>query len=135
MHDVTGANRLQVRPRGVAAITALLFVVCSVLAMRHEASVAHARTEAGGYRHVQELVSQHHGVDSDIHAPRDPESDRGDCALLTAFHQPVTASLAAPALVLATVAQTTVDAVAPSVAPVALAVYRLAPKTSPPASV
>jgi len=135
MHDVTGANRLQLRPRGVAAITALFFVVCSVLAMRHEATTAHARTEAGGYVHVRELAGRHVGHDSDIHAQRDPESDGGDCALLTTFHQAVSAHISAAALVLTTHAWSFVDSPAPHAESVAIAIYRLAPKTSPPATV
>jgi hypothetical protein len=135
MHDVTGANRLQLRPRGVAAITALVFLVCSFLAMRHEATVAHARTAAGGYVHASELAGHHVGTDSDIHAQRDPQSDTGDCALLTSFHQAARAPLAAPAVVVLAVASSTVEAAAPSVELSALAVYRLAPKTSPPATV
>lgn len=135
MHQVTGANRLQLRPRGVAAITALVFVVCSVLAMRHEATVAHARTAAGAYVHASELAGRHVGTDSDIHAQRDAESESGECALLTTFHQAARAPLAAPAFALAQVASSTVDAPAPPVEPSALAVYRLAPKTSPPATV
>lgn len=135
MHDVTGANRLQKRPRGVAAITALVFAVCSFLAMRHEATVAHARTFAGGYVHARELAGRHVGTDSDFHAQRDAESDTGECALLTTFHQAAHAPLGAPALVLAQVASSTVDATLPSVEPSARAVYRLAPKTSPPRAI
>jgi hypothetical protein len=139
MHDVTGANRLHVRRRGVAAITAAItalgFVVCSLLAMHHEASTAHARSAVGGYRHVRALAGHHLGNDSDIHAQRDPESDGGDCALLTTFHQAASARISAPNLASISVALATVDSASPHVEPVAIAVYRLAPKTSPPASV
>jgi hypothetical protein len=113
----------------------MFFVVCSFLAMRHEATIAHARTAAGGYVHAGELAGRHVGNHSDIHGQRDPESDGGDCALLTTLHQAARVHVSTPAVVLTQVAWSTVDVVALTAAPAAIAIYRLAPKTSPPATV
>jgi hypothetical protein len=136
MQDVTGANRLQVRQRGVAAITALLFVVCGLLAQRHEASTLHVRTAAGGYVHAAQLDGHHVENNSDIHGQRDPDSDHGDCALLTTYHQAVSAHYSAPALVILAGRGALVAFTAPARRALASsAIYRLAPKTSPPAAV
>jgi hypothetical protein len=124
-----------VRARGVAAITALWLVVCGVLAMRHEASTAHVRDDAGGYVHARTLAGNHAGHDSDIHGQHNPDAETGDCALLTTFHQAASAHVAAPVLVATTASVTTADLARRATAPGATAVYRLAPKTSPPATV
>jgi hypothetical protein len=127
---------MQVRPRGVAAITALWFVVCGVLALQHEASTVHVRDRAGGYVHASTLAGHHHaGNNSDIHGQRDPEADTGDCALLTAFHQAASAATRAPALVVVSGALDTRDPPHGATTRGATAIYRLAPKTSPPAAV
>ena len=122
------------RVRVIAATTALWLVLCGVLAARHEATVAHVRDAAGGYVHGKALVGHHDGRNSDIHSQRHPDADAGECALLTAFHQPASADVTAPAVV-TTACATHVRHIA-SVALVAsaAAVYRLAPKTSPPAA-
>jgi hypothetical protein len=126
---------MQVRPRGVAAITALWFVVCGVLAMQHEASTAHVRNRAGGFVHAAMLTGHHTGHDSDIHGQRDPDADNGDCALLTTFHQASSAHTSAPALIAVADTITTHDTPRRAAVSRATAVYRLAPKTSPPATV
>jgi len=126
---------MQVRPRGVAAITALWFVVCGVLAMQHEASTVHVRDRAGGFAHARVLTGHHTGHDSDIHGQRNPEADTGDCALLTTFHQAASAHTNAPVMVAVSVATTTHSTPRRAAASCAIAVYRLAPKTSPPATV
>lgn len=129
---MAGANRLQVRPRGVAAITAVWLVLCGVLAMRHEATTAHVGDGAGGYVHARVLAERHRGADSDFHGQRDPEADAGHCAILTGFHQPASAASAAP-IELITVDAVRVPDLAHSATPRARGdVYRLAPKTSPP---
>jgi hypothetical protein len=120
--------------RVIAAATALWLVLCGVLAARHEASVAHVRDRAGSYVHGKALVGHHDGHNSDIHRQRNPDADAGECALLTAFHQPASADVTAPAVV-TTACATHVRHLAPVAVPViATAVYRLAPKTSPPAA-
>lgn len=120
--------------RAIAAATALWLVLCGVLAARHEATVAHVRNAAGSYVHGKALAGHHAGHDSDIHRQRHPDADAGECALLTAFHQPASADVTAPAVV-TTACATHVRHIAPVAAPaIAAAVYRLAPKTSPPAA-
>lgn len=126
---------MQVRPRGVAAITALWFVVCGVLAMQHEASTAHVRNRAGGFVHAAMLTGHHSGHDSDVHGQRDPDADNGDCALLTTFHQAASAHTSAPTLVAVSDTIAANDSPRRAVAARTAAVYRLAPKTSPPATV
>jgi hypothetical protein len=132
---VTGATRLQVRRRGAAAITALLFVVCGVLAMRHEASTAHVLDRAGSFVHAQALAGHHVGQDSDIHGQRDPGGDAGDCAVLIAFHQAASAQISAPALVAVPGTLRTYDTPRGATSAAVTDVYRLAPKTSPPVAV
>jgi hypothetical protein len=126
---------MQVRPRGVAAITALWFVVCGALALQHEASTVHVRDRAGGYVHASMLTGHHAGSHSDIHGQRDPEADTGDCALLTAFHQAASAHTSAPVMVAVSGTVATHDTPPRETDSRAIAVYRLAPKTSPPAAV
>ena len=122
------------RSRVIAAATALWLVVCGVLAARHEASVAHVRDAAGAYVHGKALVGHHQGHNSDIHGQRHPDADAGECALLNAFHQPASADVTAPAVV-TTACATQVWGINPdAVSAIAVAVYRLAPKTSPPAA-
>jgi hypothetical protein len=125
-----------VRPRGVAAITALWFVACGVLAMRHEASTAHVLDRAGSSIHAKTLAGHHAGRNSDIHGQRDPDGDAGDCAVLTAFHQAASAQISAPALVAVpgTICCTH-DTPHGATTAGAADVYRLAPKTSPPVAV
>lgn len=130
--SVAGASRLQVSSRVVAAFTAVWLLVCGVLAGRHEATVAHVRNSAGAYVHGSALTGHHDGHHPDVHG-RKPSADVGECALLTAFHQAVSAHVT-PSAVVATARATHVQDV-PRVATVtAAAVYRLAPKTSPPAA-
>jgi hypothetical protein len=123
---------LQVSSRVVAAFTAVWLVVCGVLAARHEATVTHVRDGAGGYVHGKALAGHHQGHDSDIHGQRHSDADAGECALLTAFHQAASADVTAPAVVTTARATHVQDLVSAAAPVVAAAVYRLAPKTSPP---
>lgn len=120
------------RSRSVAAITALWLVVCGVLAMRHEAAVAHVLDGTGVYIHANALTGHHTGVDSDIHGQRDAEAESGHCALLNGLHQAASPDVARPAV--AYVSLTIQMLSAPRSARVVARtdVYRLAPKTSPP---
>lgn len=132
---MASASSRQLCLRAIAAATALWLVLCGVLAARHEATVAHVRDAAGGYVHGKALVGHHAGHQSDIHGQRQPDADAGECALLTAFHQPASADVMAPAVV-TTARATHVRHTTPSASlAIAAAVYRLAPKTSPPAAV
>jgi hypothetical protein len=134
LRSVARASRLQVRFRAIAATTAVWLVVCGVLAARHEAHVAHVRTVAGAYAHGKLLAGHHVGHQSDVHGQRNPDGDAGECALLTAFHQPASARITPPAVV--TTAHATLGQSVPRAATlvVVAAVYRVAPKTSPPAA-
>jgi hypothetical protein len=125
-------RRSRAGARVIAAVTALWLVVGGVLAAHHEATVRHVRDAAGGYVHGAALAGHHTGHDSDIHGQRNPDADTGDCALLTALHQPAAGAAGAPVVALAA---RTVRAAAPPHAVAfgsASALYRLAPKTSPP---
>jgi hypothetical protein len=122
------------RARVIAAATALWLVVCGVLAARHEATVAHVRDAAGSYVHGKALAGHHDGHSSDVHGQRHPDADAGECALLTAFHQPASASVTAPAVVTPTCATHVLHIAPVALSAIAVAVYRLAPKTSPPAA-
>ena len=137
--SVTGAYRLQVRPRGVAAITAaitaLAFVLCGLLAMQHEASVPHVRDAAGGYAHASRLAGHHEDGQSDIHGQRPADADPGECALLTTFHQAASHTSSPPVLVVAAAPLAALALAAPARLARSSDVYRLAPKTSPPAAV
>jgi hypothetical protein len=126
---------MHVRLRGVAAITALWFVACGVLAMRHEASTAHVLDRAGSWVHAKTLAGHHAGHNSDIHGQRDPDGDAADCAVLTAFHQAASAQISAPALVAVPGTICTHATPRGAITAGAADVYRLAPKTSPPVAV
>ena len=122
------------RVRVVAATTAVWLIVCGLLAARHEATVAHVRDGAGGYMHARGLTGHHQGNNSDIHGQRNPDADAGECALLTAFHQAASAHVTPPAVVATACATDVQDLVRAAPLRAAAAVYRLAPKTSPPAA-
>lgn len=125
-------RRARAGARVIAAVTAVWLVVCGVLAAHHEATVRHVRDAAGGYVHGKALSGHHTGHDSDIHGQRNPDADAGDCALLTALHQPATGGVAAPAVTLAAHAIRVADPPRTAAVVVAATLYRLAPKTSPP---
>src|SRR5215470_5648682 len=121
------------RIRVIAAVAAVWVVAFGLLALNHEATVAHVRNAAGVYVHGKALVGHHEGNDSDVHGQRDPDADPGKCALLNTFHQPASADVTAPA-VTTTACATHVWQIDPNaISAIAVAVYRLAPKTSPPA--
>ena len=131
---VTAASRLQVRTRAIAAFTAVWLVVCGILASHHEATVVHVSDGAGGYAHGKLLDDhgRHTGKQSDVHGQRNPDGDADECALLTAFHQAASAQVSAPAVVTTARATHVQNAPRPATVAVVAAVYRLAPKTSPP---
>ena len=122
------------RLRVIAVATAVWFVVCGLLAAHHEATVAHVRDAAGAYVHATVLVGHHAGDTSDIHGQRQPDANTGKCALLNAFHQPASADVTAPAVVTIACATAVRHSALDAVYGIAVAVYRLAPKTSPPAA-
>ncbi|HEY4239787.1 MAG TPA: hypothetical protein VGM88_08225 [Kofleriaceae bacterium] len=116
----------------IAAVTGLWFVACLVLGARHEARVLHYEDAAGRHVHATAMLGEHTAAQSDIHASGAPSRDHDACDILTGIRQAARAS--APVnLVLAaceTVAiEPTVDL---DLAITGAALYRLAPKTSPP---
>jgi len=125
------------RVRVRAALTSLAFLVASLLGMLHEATTVHVRCAAHG-----ELIDSG-AVTGPVSPPvrdvlsrsQSQSSVRGDdhCLLASAVRES-RAVPASPALVAASI---TVDAVAmaPSarVQTAAASLYRIAPKTSPPA--
>jgi hypothetical protein len=128
---VTLATQLQVRRRGFAVVAAITLVLGGLLGMRHAAEVAHVRDpHSGDIVHAQAL-SERHEQDAASHVHGCVVRDHEDsCSLLAAAH-------ATPgARSTTTVARASVTAVVaiPVTAPwLAIAGYRLAPKTSPPA--
>lgn len=121
--------------RAAAALSAILLISIGLLGARHEAEVAHVRDQNGDLVHAQELADDHevgpaahlHGRDAHAHAP-------GVCSLLAIVHAPAVAAHA-PAAALAPVIEHELGA--PPIVSVhrAIATYRLAPKTSPPAAI
>lgn len=110
-------------------------LLCGVLAGQHEARVVHVRNGAGAYVHGSAPTGHHEGNTSDVHGQRDPSADHGECALLGAFHQAVSAVVTCPRIVTAVVATHVQDTRGTATVAVSAAVYRLAPKTSPPVAV
>lgn len=117
--------------RLLAALAGLWLVASGVLGAQHEARVAHAFDRFGTAFHAAGLVGDHTSRDSDIHAAGTRDHDA--CGIATTLHQAARPSPAhvrvarLPAIDF--VARTDARAVA-----TARVVYRLAPKTSPPAS-
>jgi hypothetical protein len=129
------ANRLQVRINRTSAIIALLFVACGLLARSHEASTLHARASTGVDVHASALTGQHSGHHADIHGQRSPDARGEACAVLTVLHQPASADVAAPAIAADVRSEHAHASSRADVSRSVLAIYRLAPKTSPPAAV
>jgi hypothetical protein len=131
---VLRATRLQERRsrRAAAALGAVFLLVAGWLGARHEAEVAHVRDQQGDLVHAQKLADDHQvGPASHLHGREAHAHDAGVCELLAIAHAPAVASRA-PACAVPAMAH---DLATPPVAAVhgAIAGYRLAPKTSPPA--
>lgn len=120
--------------RAVAALAAALLMAVGVLGARHEAEVAHVRDQKGDLVHAQELAEHHHGAASSahLHGTEAHGHAPGACALLAVVHAPALAARAPAAAAALAIAH---DLQPPPIAAVhgAIAGYRLAPKTSPPA--
>jgi hypothetical protein len=119
--------------RAAAALSAVLLVAVGLLGARHGAEVAHVRDQKGDLVHAQELADHHQtGPAAHLHARDDHAHAPGACALLAFLHAPAVAARPPGAALTLAVAH---DLGAPPVAAVhtAIAGYRLAPKTSPPA--
>ena len=119
--------------RAVAALSAVLLVAIGLLGARHEAEVAHVRDQRGDLVHAQELADHHHtGPTAHLHGRDGHAHDAGACALLAFHHAPAVAARPSGVALAPAVAH---ELGAPPIAAVhaAIAGYRLAPKTSPPA--
>jgi hypothetical protein len=117
--------------RIVALATALALVCVGLLARHHEAEAAHAREQSGRIVHAQELAD-HHVVGANAHLHESAVHEHaGDCSLLAVLHAPL---LETRAVAVAVAHAQTIAVLAPIAASprVAIAGYRLAPKTSPP---
>jgi hypothetical protein len=118
--------------RAAAAITAALLLIVGWLGARHEAEVAHVRDHKGDMVHAPRLEGHHEvGPTAHLHGREVHSHDDGRCSLLAVAHASIAVAKPAAA-VIAALAQ---EVGAPPVAAVhsAIAGYRLAPKTSPPA--
>ena len=118
--------------RSIAAVTAAVLIITGWLSAYHEAAVAHAHDAAGQLVHASKLADRHEpGAAAHLHGRADHRHAPGPCSLVAA----VLARTGAPSAVAVLVdAAIVLDArpASPAVPP-AIATYRLAPKTSPPA--
>jgi hypothetical protein len=127
------------KARALAVLAAGAMVLASLLALRHETLVAHVRDRVTGAVHHAQALAELHEQGQGAHAPQhlhgldvDHHPDTGSCPL----HQGLAATTILPSAPhLAATPHVTTDTVTASNAltPVAQAIYRLAPKTSPPA--
>lgn len=122
------------RPRVIAAIIGVWLVLCGVLGARHEAEVRHCVDGNGNSVHAPKMVGAHTGTHSDVHAT-DGEPNLDVCAIAAAMHQSASANCTRPLLHSAHQQQLGATSVIELAAIVTRHVYRLAPKTSPPARV
>ncbi len=115
-----------------AAIASAWLLVAGVLELRHEAEVAHAIDGSGVAVHGSHAIGHHDGVAAHFHARSGGHGADGECWLLIALHQPG-ASTATIAIAAAPISHHVVLAPAAiRVRPATTALFRLAPKTSPP---
>jgi hypothetical protein len=124
------------RARAIAILAAGAMLLAGLLAMRHETMVAHVRDHATGAVHHAHELAEHHaqeldGTPAHVHRSETPaHEESGGCAL----HQGLESStILASAPHVVALQQASLSAALETVTPVAEAVYRLAPKTSPPA--
>lgn len=120
--------------RAVAALSAAVLLVIGWLSARHEAEVSHVRDQRGDMVHAQGLAD-HHEVSAAAHLhSRDDHGHAGACALLAVTGAAALTPAAPAALALPAIAA---EPEAVPLVPIhgAIAPYRIAPKTSPPAAV
>lgn len=134
--DVANATRMQERrsTRAVAALAAAILILVGWLRIHHQADVAHVSDGAGHVTHALALAEPHKADRSEhLHGQAPQERAPEACALLA-----ISLVRIVPAAAVPVSSWIIVDAVrAPPIAaaPRALVVYRIAPKTSPPARV
>jgi hypothetical protein len=139
---MSGATRVHVQrgarwaSRGCAALTALWLVVCGVLGLRHRSVVDHVRDDqTGEVRHAASSIGPHaaDAANPDFHARRDSGGSEAACHL-GAAHQ-AGGPLVAWSPVVQLARRPLGDLVAASQRTGApRRVFRIAPKTSPPAA-
>jgi hypothetical protein len=121
--------------RAAAAFGAALLIVVGWFGAWHEAEVAHVRDGRGELVHAHELAELHHdGPAAHLHGRHAHEHLPGACALLAVAHA---TTVAARAIAPDTIPPIPYELAATQLAAVhgAIARYRLAPKTSPPAMI
>lgn len=119
--------------RCVAIATALILLGVGLLAQRHEADVAHAKEHSGRVVHAQG-VADHHHTDKAAHLHgREVHEHAGDCSLLAMLHERIVQAAAPVAVTPAAAIELLAESAHRDVV-VAIAPYRLAPKTSPPSA-
>lgn len=135
------ATQLQTRRRArwavraVAVLSAACMVLAGLLAVRHETAVAHVRGALTGELQHAHAIAERHEVSATPHLHGrtvDAHAERGACTLLAALDHPTIVTSAGSELAPAA-ATPLLAPVAFAAAPVARALLRLAPKTSPPA--
>jgi hypothetical protein len=121
--------------RALAVLTASCILLAGLCALRHEANVAHVRDRLTGQLQHAHALAEHHAHDATPHLHGrevDAHGDTGGCALLGVLdHATILPTAIAIADDLIDEGRTTAALV--DVSSPALARYRLAPKTSPPA--
>jgi hypothetical protein len=119
---------MQVRGAVAVAMAAWL-VLAGLLALRHEAEVAHVTDAHGALVHGAHAIGHRAARADHLHAGA--PVDHGECALAAALRQPGTC-VSPPALVAAPARAIAIAAAPARVLARTATLFRLAPKTSPP---
>lgn len=122
------------RPALPAVLAALVLVIGQLVAFAHQAATRHVEcTEHGEQLEAAELAEALHACSDDhlVGVDGDGGEHHDDCLVLRAMHQSSAAPDAWIAPVLVALGTEPTD-LAPRVITVARALYRVAPKTSPP---
>jgi hypothetical protein len=131
------ARAQRTRHRTCALATAVMFVVCGLLGMRHESRVAHVvNVRTGVTKHAVAIGCHEQNPTPDVHSvPGDHDPDVDACTIDAVLHQ---AARTSAFVAIAVAAPSPAIVVVPrprSVSPRARLLLRSAPKTSPPSSV
>lgn len=128
-------RRLLSAQRLLAAVTALAFVVAGLAGRSHEAAVSHVRCEHGELTHAVESGARDRapGSSASVLVERSGAIVHGHEHCELAYAHPAIAPLGVYAPKPVTVAVATAPRVIASVVAPRAAIYRTAPKTSPPA--
>lgn len=122
--------------RWCAALTALWLVLCGVLGLRHQTLVDHARDDrTGSVVHAPRMTGHHdaRSATADLHGRHDTGEDDGPCALASVHSVGIAQPLRIAAIL---VEAGPIEGALPAsrLAISAESIFRLAPKTSPPAA-